>query len=214
MKLPAIVSFAAALVAIAACEGLPHAGATPTPPPAADLSATYADTKGSFYLGLDQTLLVWLPNAWVHNPQVLVVTGHFADATLLKAVAVGRTTVLADVPTTCTNECNVHQPLQIAVVVVNPADLQQGVTITEQDHPWEIHMRAGEHFVIALSNPPSGPAWANLVPGDSAVLVPDQPAAATKAGIRGWFHAGQPGRTALTATGPPGSLSFGFVVFA
>lgn len=201
-------------MAVAACGTTFHAGATPTPLPSADVTATYADTTGSFYLGLDQTLLVKLPNASVHDPQVLVVTGHFSDATLLKAVAVGRTTVLADVPTTCTNGCNALQPLQIEVVVVTPADLQRGVTITEQDRQWIIHMRVAEHFVMALTNPPSGPAWANIVPGNSAVLVPDQPAATTSAGIRGWFHAGQTGRTGLAATAQGSSLSFTIVVFA
>jgi predicted secreted protein len=224
MRPAAILGPVAAALVLAGCGIESVSSVTPTPLPVADVTASYADTKGSFFLGLDQTLLVKLPNAGVHYPQVLTVTSRFADATFLKAVAIGRTTVLASSPTgSCGNECNALAPFEIAVVVVSPADIQQGVTVTEQDHPWVIHMRTGQHFVVSLSNPPAGAAWAEIVSSEPAVLVADQPVATSAAGIRAWFHGGSAGRTAITATAqgcppggacPAGYLTFTFVVFA
>ncbi len=226
MKTAALASSAAALLAVAACgvPGLSQSSPSPSPLPSADVTVGYEATNGTFFLGLDQTLLIKLPNAGVHYPPVLTIAGRYSDATLLKAVALGRTTVIADVAAGCTNGCNTLKPLQIIVVVVNGSDIQQGVTVSEQDWPSVIHVRTGQRFFLALPNPSSGPAWAQIVPSNPAVIVSEQPATTSAAGIRGQFHGGQPGRAVLTVLEPgcppgsacpsAGSTSFVFVVFA
>jgi hypothetical protein len=223
MKTAALASSAAALLAVAACGVASLSQASPTPLPSADVTVAYGDNNGTFFLGLDQTMLVKLPSAGVHYPPVLTVADRYSDATLLKAVALGRTTVIADVAAGCTNGCNTLKPLQIIVVVVNGSDIQQGVTVSEQDWPSVIHVRTGQRFFLALPNPSSGPAWAQIVPSNPAVIAAEQPPTTSATGIRGEFHGGSPGRTLLTVVGPgcpagsacpsTGSTYFVFVVF-
>lgn len=225
MKTAAVTAWVLAVLATTACgiAGVSQASPSPSPLPSADVTVDYADTGGAFYLGVDQTMLIKFPHVGVHYPRILSVASRYPDATLLKAVAVGRTTVIADVTTQCTNECNTLKPLEITVVVVSDAEIQQGVTITLQDWPFVIHMRIGQHFILSVANPPSGPAWEQIVPANPPVIVPDEPASTSAVGISGRFHGAQPGRTLLTAVGPgcpagsacPGAAatSFSFVVF-
>lgn len=226
MKTAALASSAAALLAVAACSvpGLSQSSPSPSPLPSADITVAYGDTNGTFFLGLDQTMLVKIPNAGVKYPPLLTVAGSYSNATLLKAVATGRTIVMATPYTDCSVECNALQPMRITVVVVTSSDIEQGVTVSEQDWPSVIHVRTGQRFFLALPNPRSGPAWAQIVPANPAVIVAEQPPMTSAAGIRGQFHGGQPGRTLLRVLGPgcppgsacpsAGSTSFVFVVFA
>jgi hypothetical protein len=225
-KTAALASSAATLLAVAACgfAGFSHASPSPSPLPSADVSVAYGDNNGTFYLGLNQTMLVMLPNAGVHYPPLLTVAGRYSNATLLKAVATGRTTVMATPSTACGVECNALQPMHVTVVVVAGSDIEQGVTVSEQDWPSVIHVRTGQRFFLALPNPSSGPPWAQIVSANTAVLVAEQPPTTSATGIRGQFHGGQPGRTLLMVLGPgcpagsacpsAGSTSFSFVVFA
>lgn len=226
MNTAALASSAAALLAVAACSvpGFSQTSPSPSPPPSADVSAAYADTNGTFFLALNQTMLVKLPDASVHYPPLLTVAGRYSNATLLKAVATGRTVVMATPYTDCSVECNALQPMRITVVVVTTSDLEEGVTVSEQDWPSIIHIRTGQHFLVALPNPSSGPAWAQIVPSNPAVIVVEQPSTTSAAGIRGQFHGGQPGRALLTVLEPgcpaasvcgsAGSTASVFVVFA
>jgi hypothetical protein len=226
MKTAALASSAAVLLAVAACDfsGLSHASPSPSPLPSADVTVAYGDTNGTFFLGLDQTMLVKLPNAGVHYPPLLTVAGRYSNATLLKAVAIGRTSVMATLYTDCSVECNALQPMHITVVVVTSSEIEQGVTVSEQDWPSDIHVRTRQRFFVALSNPSSGPAWAQIVPSNPAVIVAEQPPTTSATGIRGQFHGGQPGRARLTVLEPgcpagivcgsAGSTSFVFIVFA
>jgi hypothetical protein len=226
MKTAALASSAAALLAVAACgvAGFSQASPSPSPLPSADVTVAYGDTNGTFFLGLNQTMLVKLPDASVHYPPLLTVTGRYSNGTLLKAVATGRTVVMATPYTACSTECNALQPIHINVVVVSTSDIEQGVTVSDQDWPSVIHVRTGQRFFLALPNPSSGPAWAQFVPANPAVIVAEQPPTTSAAGIRGQFHGGQPGRTLLRVLGPgcppgsacpsAGSTSFSFVVFA
>ncbi len=169
-------------------------------------------------------MLVKLPDAGVHYPPLLTVAGRYPNATLLKAVATGRTTVTATQLTGCDVECNTLKPMRITVVVVTGSEIAQGVTVSEQDWPSVKHIRTGHRFFVALPNPSSGPAWAQIVPSDPAVIVAEQPPTTSATGIRGQFHGGQPGRALLTilepgcpagiVCGSAGSTSSVFVVFA
>ncbi len=226
MKTAALASSAAALLAVSACgvPGLLQSSPSPSPLPSADVTVAYRDTNGTFFLGLDQTMLVQVPNAGVHYPPLLTVAGRYSNATLLKAVATGRTTVMATPSTGCGVECNALQPMRITVVVVTSSEIEQGVTVSEQDWPSVIHVRTGQRFFVALSNPSSGPAWAQIVPSNPAVIVAEQPPTTSATGIRGQFRGGQPGRALLTVLEPgcpagsvcdsAGSTSSVFVVFA
>ena len=226
MKTAALTSSAAALFAVAACgvAGLSQASPSPSRLPSADITVAYGDTNGTFFLALNQTMLVKLPSAGVHYPPLLTVAGLYSDATLLKAVATGRTTVMATPSTDCGVECNALQPMRITVVVMTSSEIEQGVTVSEQDWPSVIHVRTGQRFFLALSNPNSGPAWAQMVPSNPAVIVAEQPPTTSATGIRGQFHGHQPGRALLTVLEPgcpagsvcgsAGSTSFVFVVFA
>lgn len=226
MKTAALVSSAAALLAVAACAvpGLSQPSPSPSPLPSVDVTVGYGDTRGTFFLGLDQTMLVKIPDASVSYPPLLTVAGRYSNATLLKAAATGRTAVMATPYTDCSVECNALQPMLITVVVVTASDLEQGVTVSEQDWPSVIHVRTGQRFFLALPNPSSGLAWAQIVPANPAVIVAELPATTSATGIRGQFHGGQPGRTLLTVLGPgcpagsacpnAGSTVFAFVVFA
>jgi hypothetical protein len=226
MKTAALVSSAAALLAVAACSlpGLSQSSPSPSPLPSADVTVGYGDTNGTFFLGLDQTLLVLIPDAGVHYPPLLTVAGRYSNATLLKAVATGRTIVMATPHADCSVECNALRPMEITVVVVTSSEIVQGVTVSEQDWPSVIHVRTGQRFFFSLSNPSSGPAWTQIVPSDPAVIVADQPPAISATGIRGQFHGGAPGRAlvrvleagcpAVSVCGSGGSTSFVFVVFA
>jgi len=226
MKTAALTSSAAALLAVAACgvAGLSQASPSPSPLPSADITVAYADTNGTFFLGLNQTMLVKLPNAGVHYPPLLTVAGRYTNATFLKAVATGRTTVMATPSTDCGVECNALQPMRITVVVVTNSEIEQGVTVSEQDWPSVIHVRTGQRFFVALSNPSSGPAWGQIVPSNPAVIVAEQAPTTSATGIRGQFHGGQPGRALLTVLEPgcpagsvcrsAGSTSSVFIVFA
>ena len=216
MKTAALLGSAATLVAAAACglTSLSQGPPSPSPLPSADVTVAYGDTDGTFFLGLDETMLVTLPNAGVHYPQLLTVVAHGSEYTLLKAVATGRTTVMATPSTTCGSECNALQPMQIKVVVVTRSEFDQGVTVSEQDWPSVVHVHSGQRFFLAVPNPSSGRAWSQIVPANPAVIVAEQPPTTSAAGIRGQFHGGQPGRTLLTVMGQAGSTSFSFVVFA
>ena len=226
MKTGALASSAAVLFAVAACgvAGFSQASPSPSPLPSADVTVAYADTNGTFFLALNQTMLVKLPNAGVHYPPLLTVAGRYSDATLLQAVATGRTVVMATPYAECSIECNALQPMRITVVVVTSAEIEQGVTVSEQDWPSVIHVRTRQHFFVALPNPNSGPAWAQIVASNPAVIVVEQPPTTSAAGIRGQFQGGQPGRALLTVLeagcpagsvcGSAGSTASVFVVFA
>ena len=227
MKLTAVSSTALVVLALAACSTLsPQPVPTPTPssPPAADVKVSgEADRHGSFFMSPGQTLLVELPSAGSQDSTVLAFAGHYPNATLFRAVAVGRTWVIADYPANCPTECNPLAPLQIGVVVVSDQGLKQGVVLSEQDQPLITHLRSGQRFVLTLRNRAGSPAWASLTSANPAVIVPDQPAVVSADGIRRQFRAGELGRTGVWATGPdcptgttcPSApyIDFGFVVF-
>ena len=225
MKTAALAGSAAALLVVAACD-VPGFSPSPSrsPLPPADVTVAYGDADGTFFLGLDQTMLVKMPDASVHYPPLLTVAWRSSTATLLKAVATGRTVVMATPYTNCNVECNALRPMEITVVVVTSSEIEQGVTVSEQYWPSVIHIRSGHRFFVALSNPNSGPAWAQFVPSNPAVIVAEQPPTTSAAGIRGQFHGGQPGRALLTVLEPgcpagsvcgtAGSTSSAFVVYA
>lgn len=225
MRSAALASSAATLLAFAACglPGPPQFSPSPSPLPSADVTVSYGDTNSTFFLALNQTMLVKLPDAGVHYPTLLTVAGRYSTATLLKAVATGRTIVIAIPHTDCTVECNALKPMLITVEVVTRSEIEQGVTVSEQDWSSVIHVRTGQRFFIALPNPSSGPAWAQIVPSNPAVIVAEQPLTTSATGIRGQFHGGQPGRAILTVLEPgcpagsvcpgAGSMSFAFVIF-
>jgi hypothetical protein len=223
MRLLRLVAAAPVVLAVAAC-GILTPQAMPTPLPTANLTVRDPnDDQGLFFMSPDQTLLLMLGTASSHDSTVLAVAGHYPSATLFKAVAVGRTTVMGFDTTHCPSECNSRGPLTITVVVASALDLQNGVVISEQDRAWVIHLRGGQPTVITLHNPPDGPPWARLTSANPAVIVPEQPSVVSPDGIRGQFRGGEPGRGSVYATGPgcpsgacPGSpyLGFTFVVFA
>jgi hypothetical protein len=70
MKTVALASSAAALLAVAACDvpGPAQPSPSPAPLPSADVTVAYGDTNGTFFLGLDRTMLVKIPDAAVHWP--------------------------------------------------------------------------------------------------------------------------------------------------
>jgi hypothetical protein len=226
MKTAALACSTAAMLAVAGCDfsGFSQSSPSPSPLPSADSTVGYGDTRGTFFLGLDQTMLVTIPNASVAYPPLLTVAGRYSNATLLKAVATGRTIVMATPYTACGVECNALQPMLINVVVVTTGEIEQGVTVSEQDWSSVIHIRTGQRFVVALPNPSSGPAWAQVVPSNPAVIVAEKPPETSAAGIRGQFHGGKPGRALLavlesgcptiSVCGSAGSTSSAFVIFA
>ncbi len=152
---------ALAVLVLAACADLMPASA-PSHPPATDLKADTPDDRGSFYMSPGQTLLLEaLKNASSRDPAVLAVVGHYTNATLFKAGAVGRTTATAYYDEgSCSHGCNAHAAYMIAVVVVS--DLQHGVVVSEQDLPWIAHLRVRQPFVVALQNRPGSAPWARL----------------------------------------------------
>jgi hypothetical protein len=177
------------------------------------LTVGYADNRGLFYVSTGQTLLVKLANASSGDNAVLAASGRYTDATLFKAAAPGRRTVTAELPTSCPTECNVQARFQIVVVVVSDTELKQGVSISEQDQPWVIHLRNGQRFVVTLRNPPAGPAWGRLTSTNPAIIVAEQPPVVSVDGIQGRFQAAGPGRAAVEATGSSSLLRFTFLVF-
>jgi hypothetical protein len=222
MRFPTALIGASIVLALAAC-GI-STPPTPTPLPAADLTVTDPkDDQGLFYMAPDQTLLLTMGNASSRDSNVLAVAGHYPNATLFKAKAVGRTTVFGFDTTRCPSECNSRGSLTITVVVVSAGDLQNGVIVSEQDQPWVIRLRTGRPFVITLRNPPGGPPWARLTSTNQTIIVPLQTAVSSADGIEERFRADQPGRGGVYAVGPgcasgacPGSpyIGFTFLVLA
>lgn len=198
MKLVTALAAASAVLALAACG---PSTPPPTPPPSADLTVSYSDNRGLFYMSSGQTLLVKLSNASSGDSAVLSTAGRYTDATLFKAAATGRRTVTAEISTSCPTECNSQARFQIVVVVVSDSDLMQGVSISEQDQPWVVHLRSGQRFVVTLLNPPSGPAWIRLTSTNPAIVVSEQPPVVSASAIQGRFQAVGPGRAAVEATG-------------
>ena len=228
IRLATLFATALVVLALAKCDALTPQSApspTPSPPPPTNLKVgSPADQNGSFFMSPGQTLLVELPYAESHDSTVLAVAGHYPKATIFRAAAVGRTWVIADFPVDCPVECNAPAPVHIAVVVVSDQDLEQGVVISEQDHPWIIHFRSGQRFALTLRNLHGSQAWTGLTSANPAVIVPEQAAVISADGIRGQFRAGERGRTGVFATGrvcPSGSacppspyISFTFMVFS
>lgn len=221
MRLLTAVAATQAVLALAAC-GPSTPPSPPTPAPSADVTVSYSDTRGLFYVSTGQTLLVKLANASSGDSAVLATAGRYKDATLFKAAGTGRRTVTADVSTSCPTECIAQARFQIVVVVVSDTELKQGVSITEQDQPWVIHLRSGQRFIVTLRNPSGGPAWGRLTSTSPAIIVSEQPPVISADGIQGRFQAASPGRAAVDAAGssscPSGSacpyLRFTFLVFA
>jgi hypothetical protein len=222
-RLVTAMAEAAAVLALAAC-GAATVPSAPSPPPKATVTVKNPnDDHGLFFMATQQTLLLLMANASSRDSAVLPIAGHYANATLFRAAAVGRTTVTGLDTTHCPTECNTSGPLQITVVVVSPEDLQRGVVVSEQDHSWEVHLRRGQLFVLTLRNQPGGPPWTRLTSADPAVIASAEPPLVTAAGIQGRFRAAQQGRTGVYATGLGCSLGacaqspyfgFTFVVFA
>jgi hypothetical protein len=194
---------AMAVLAFGACATLTPPSAS-SPPPQADVKVDSPDDRASFYMSTGQTLLlVTLHYASSRDKAVLAVVGQYANATLFRAGAAGRTTVTAYYAgPDCKTECNAHAPFTIAVVVVSDVDLQQGVVVSEQDLQWIIHFRSGQPFVVALQNRPGNPPWARLTGADQKVIVAEGQAVVSADGIRGRFRAGEPGRSGIEAAGP------------